>query len=105
MPLDEAARRVPTSPLQLAEAIERYRAAGCAALASPLTDWYQVHLTFADYPSAARTFRAYLLPVLQDAAFGAWWFVRPSPYPLVALPDPLRDVAHREAGGRRVGAP
>ncbi|MER5201371.1 thiopeptide-type bacteriocin biosynthesis protein [Streptomyces sp. NPDC002755] len=79
-PLDEAARQVPTSPLHLAEAIERYRAAGRAALGPPPTGWYQARVSFADYPSAAATFRANLLPTLQSTSVGSWWFVRKYPY-------------------------
>ncbi|MEU3982039.1 thiopeptide-type bacteriocin biosynthesis protein [Streptomyces sp. NPDC026672] len=73
------ALRVPTSPLQLAEAVERYRAAGRAAIDPLPTGWYQVYVAFADYPSAAPAFRTCLLPTLQSAAVGAWWFVRKYP--------------------------
>ncbi|MER7497021.1 thiopeptide-type bacteriocin biosynthesis protein [Streptomyces pharetrae] len=79
MPIEQAAQQVPTSANQLAEAVERYRAAGRAALEHPAAEWYQVYITFADYPSAARAFRAYLLPALQDEAVGAWWFLRKYP--------------------------
>ncbi|MFI2764296.1 thiopeptide-type bacteriocin biosynthesis protein [Streptomyces echinatus] len=79
VPLEKAAQRVPTSALRLAEAVERYRAAGRAALDHPTAGWYQTHITFADYSSAARAFRAYLLPAMQSEAVGAWWFLRKHP--------------------------
>ncbi|MET8453358.1 thiopeptide-type bacteriocin biosynthesis protein [Streptomyces sp. NPDC005209] len=78
-PIEQAAQRVPTSPGQLAEAVERYRAAGRAALEHTTVGWYQAYITFADYPTAARAFRTYLLPALQDEAVGGWWFLRKYP--------------------------
>ncbi|WP_435271180.1 hypothetical protein [Streptomyces sp. 1222.5] len=79
VPIEQAARRVPTSPAHLAEAVERYRSAGRATLEHRTAGWYQVYVTFADYPSAARAFRAYLLPALQSEAVGGWWFLRKQP--------------------------
>ncbi|MCF3137451.1 thiopeptide-type bacteriocin biosynthesis protein [Streptomyces olivochromogenes] len=78
-PIEQAARRVPTSPGQLAEAVERYRAAGRTALEHPTAGWYQAYVTFADYPTAARAFRAHLQPALHSKAVGAWWFLRKYP--------------------------
>jgi thiopeptide-type bacteriocin biosynthesis protein len=79
VPIDEAARRVPTSVAHLADAVERYTAAGRAALEAGSVGWYQVYITFADYSSAARAVRAYLLPSLQGETVGAWWFLRKYP--------------------------
>ncbi|WP_433456525.1 thiopeptide-type bacteriocin biosynthesis protein (plasmid) [Streptomyces sp. CA-142005] len=80
IPIEEAARQAPTSPARLAEAVERYRAAGRSALEPPPSGWYQAYVSFADYPSAARTFRTYLLPTLSNDETGAWWFVRKYPF-------------------------
>jgi thiopeptide-type bacteriocin biosynthesis protein len=71
----EAAGRACTSPARLTDAAERYRAAGRAAIAPTTADWHQVNIEFADYPTAERTFRAYLLPTLRTGPIGAWWFV------------------------------
>ncbi|BCM65683.1 conserved hypothetical protein [Streptomyces sp. EAS-AB2608] len=79
MPIEQAAQRVSMSAPLLAEAVERYRAAGRAALEHTTAGWYQTYVTFADYPSAARAFRVYLLPAMQGEAVGAWWFVRKYP--------------------------
>ncbi|CAM5713118.1 thiopeptide-type bacteriocin biosynthesis protein [Streptomyces aurantiogriseus] len=78
-PLTEAAGRAQTSPERLAEATERYRAAGRAALDLQPAGWYQVNIEFTDYPTAERTFSAYLLPALRNGLIGAWWFVRKYP--------------------------
>ncbi len=77
-PLDEAAGEVRTSPARLADAVERYRAAGRAALTTSPAGWHQVNIEFADYPTAERAFRAYILPVLRTGPVGTWWFVRKS---------------------------
>lgn len=78
-PLTEAAGRAQSSPEHLAEATERYRAAGRAALDLQPASWHQVNIEFTDYPTAERTFRAYLLPALRTGLIGAWWFVRKHP--------------------------
>jgi thiopeptide-type bacteriocin biosynthesis protein len=75
-PLTEAAGRAQTSPEHLAEATERYRDAGRSALDPQLSGWHQVNIEFTDYPTAERTFGAYLLPALRTGPIGAWWFVR-----------------------------
>jgi thiopeptide-type bacteriocin biosynthesis protein len=80
MPIEAAARRAETSPARLAEAVERYRTAGQAALHQQSAGWYQVYVKFADYPTAARAFRAYLLPALGEETVGPWWFLRKHPY-------------------------
>ncbi|CAL9554821.1 hypothetical protein SUDANB13_04514 [Streptomyces sp. enrichment culture] len=80
IPIEAAARRAQTSPARLAEAVERYRNAGQTALQQQSAGWYQVYVMFADYPTAARAFRAYLLPALQEETVGPWWFLRKHPY-------------------------
>ncbi|MEW2248607.1 thiopeptide-type bacteriocin biosynthesis protein [Streptomyces sp. NPDC006975] len=80
MPIEAAARCAQTSPARLAEAVERYRNAGQTALQQQSAGWYQVYVKFADYPTAARAFRAYLLPALQEETVGPWWFLRKHPY-------------------------
>ncbi|WP_324787039.1 thiopeptide-type bacteriocin biosynthesis protein [Streptomyces sp. H51] len=79
IPIEQASRRAQMPPARLAEAVERYRAAGRAALECQLTGWYQAYITFKHYPSAARAFRAHLLPALQGEAVGRWWFLRKYP--------------------------
>ncbi|MCF1595756.1 thiopeptide-type bacteriocin biosynthesis protein [Streptomyces muensis] len=96
-PIEQAANRVRTSPARLTDALERYRAAGRAALTTPPAEWHQVNIEFADYPTAEHAFRAYLLPYLHTEAVGAWWFVRK--YPCWRLrvrpaPDTEDTIAH-----------
>jgi thiopeptide-type bacteriocin biosynthesis protein len=79
-PLEEAARRTGTTSAYLAENVERYRAAGRAALETCPRGWHQVSVQFADYPTAPGAFRAYLLPALRTGPVGAWWFVRKHPH-------------------------
>ncbi|MEV7394069.1 thiopeptide-type bacteriocin biosynthesis protein [Streptomyces sp. NPDC091215] len=100
MPVEEAARHVPAPPALLADAVQRYQAAGHAALAHPATGWYQAYVTFADYPSAARTFRTYLLPALNEGEVSAWWFVRK--YPCWRLRVQPAPAAHMEDAIGRV---
>lgn len=78
-PIEEAARQARTPPGRLADAVERYRAAGRAALDTCPVDWHQVYIQFADYATAERAFRAYLIPSLSVAPVGAWWFLRKYP--------------------------
>jgi len=78
-PIEEAARQAGTPPARLAEAVERYRAAGRAALDTRTTGWYQTYITFADYRTAEDAFRTHLLPALRSEPVGAWWFVRKHP--------------------------
>lgn len=80
VPIEAAARRAETSPARLAEAVERYRTAGQAALHQQSAGWYQVYVKFADYSTAARAFRVYLLPALGEETVGPWWFLRKHPY-------------------------
>ncbi|MFE1768214.1 thiopeptide-type bacteriocin biosynthesis protein [Streptomyces angustmyceticus] len=81
--IEDAARSAGTSPARLAEAVERYQAAGRAALDARPAGRRQVNIRFADYPGAERAFRAYLMPALRTGPIGAWWFVRK--YPLWRL--------------------
>lgn len=78
-PIETVATRARTSFARLADAAQRYRAAGRAALDSRPTGWHQVNIEFADYLTAERAFRAYLLPTLRTGPVGAWWFVRKYP--------------------------
>ncbi|MEU1180681.1 thiopeptide-type bacteriocin biosynthesis protein [Streptomyces sp. NPDC005820] len=77
--IEEAASHARTSPGRLADAVERYRAAGRAALDVSSTDWHQVYIEFADYPTAEPAFRAYLLPSMRGEPIGQWWFLRKHP--------------------------
>lgn len=78
--LEEAARGAGVSAADLAERLDRYRAAGRAALEARPSGWHQVNVRFADYPTAAFTFRDGLLPALQAGPIGRWWFVRKHPH-------------------------
>ncbi|WP_369165031.1 thiopeptide-type bacteriocin biosynthesis protein [Streptomyces sp. AFD10] len=78
--LAETAHAAGTGAAQLSEAIERYKEAGRAALDAEPPGWHQVNIRFADYPSADRTFRAYLMPALREGPVGIWWFVRKHPH-------------------------
>ncbi|MER5210942.1 thiopeptide-type bacteriocin biosynthesis protein [Streptomyces sp. NPDC002838] len=79
-PVEEAARAAGTEPAALSEAIERYQAAGRAALDAEPSGWHQANIRFADYPTAARAFRTYLAPALRGGPVGTWWFVRKHPH-------------------------
>ncbi|MER0445703.1 thiopeptide-type bacteriocin biosynthesis protein [Streptomyces sp. Edi4] len=78
--VEAAARATSIAPDHLAEAIERYRAAGRAALDAQPSGWHQVNIRFADYPTSERAFRAYLAPALRAGPVGTWWFVRKHPH-------------------------
>lgn len=99
-PVEEAARATDTEPAALSEAIVRYRTAGRAALDTEPSGWHQTNIRFADYPTAARTFRAYLAPALHSGPVSTWWFVRKYPHwrlrycpaPDVAPGDAVRHI-------------
>jgi thiopeptide-type bacteriocin biosynthesis protein len=95
-PIEQAASHARTSPGRLADAVERYRAAGRAALDTSSTDWHQAYIQFADYPTAEQAFRAYLLPSLSGAPVGAWWFLRKYPCWRLRL-QPSPDVPVEDA--------
>lgn len=84
-PLQAAAAQAPTKQVELAEAVECYRAAGFAALRSRLDarDWLQVHVEFADWAAAERIAAAHVGPALAAAetagTIASWWFTRKSP--------------------------
>lgn len=77
--VEDAARSAGTSPARLAESIERYRAAGRAALDVHSAGWHQLNIQFSDYSIAERTFRSCLVPALRNGSAGSWWFVRKYP--------------------------
>ncbi|POX43362.1 bacteriocin biosynthesis protein [Streptomyces sp. Ru73] len=77
--IEDAARSAGTSPARLAESIERYRAAGRAALDVRSVGWHQLNIQFTDYSTAERTFRSCLVPALRNGSVGSWWFVRKYP--------------------------
>ncbi|MET9293061.1 thiopeptide-type bacteriocin biosynthesis protein [Streptomyces sp. NPDC003077] len=79
IPIETAAKSTGTSTAWLTRAVERYRAAGRATLDAHLTGWHQMHIQFSHYPTAARVFRAHLLPALGTNSIGTWWFVRKYP--------------------------
>ncbi|WP_245654264.1 thiopeptide-type bacteriocin biosynthesis protein [Streptomyces violens] len=77
--VEDDARFAGTSPARLAESIERYRAAGRAALDVHSVGWHQLNIRFTDYSTAERTFRSCLVPALRDGSIDTWWFVRKYP--------------------------
>ncbi|MFF7156955.1 thiopeptide-type bacteriocin biosynthesis protein [Streptomyces sp. NPDC008139] len=79
-PVEEAARAADTTLAHLSEAVQRYRAAGRAALDAQPSGWHQVNIHFADYPTAHRAFHTHLTPALRTGPVGAWWFVRKHPH-------------------------
>ncbi|WP_145503290.1 thiopeptide-type bacteriocin biosynthesis protein [Streptomyces sp. CFMR 7] len=79
-PVEDAARAAGISALKLAEAVERYEAAGRATLDTAPVGWQQVNIRFEDYKQAQRAFRAYLEPALRAWPVGRWWFLRKAPY-------------------------
>ncbi|WNI21602.1 thiopeptide-type bacteriocin biosynthesis protein [Streptomyces sp. ITFR-16] len=96
--VEDAARAADVPAAQLAEAVERYQAAGRAALEGTTRGWHQVNIFFVDYERAERAFRAYFLPRLRTGGpVGQWWFVRKAPHwRLRCHPAPgatARDVA------------
>ncbi|MDX2875903.1 bacteriocin biosynthesis protein [Streptomyces ipomoeae] len=81
------------SSSRLADAVERYLSAGRVALDTHSDGWHQVNIEFADYPTAADAFRAYLLPALRGAPVGEWWFLRKHPcWRLRVRPSPDTSV-------------
>ncbi|GAA4101148.1 thiopeptide-type bacteriocin biosynthesis protein [Actinomadura miaoliensis] len=93
--LEEAADRIGMQPVDLADAVEVYQAAGHAALQSQLASraWYQTRIQFARWDSAehiAATHLASGLDELQEAQLAtAWWFIRKAPcWRLRVLPAP-----------------
>ncbi len=79
-PIEEVARSAGTVPAHLADAIDRYRAAGRAALDARPSGWHQVDIRFTDYPAAERVFRTCVSPALRTGPVGPWWFVRKHPH-------------------------
>ncbi|WP_308407952.1 thiopeptide-type bacteriocin biosynthesis protein [Streptomyces mayonensis] len=79
-PLQDSARHAGVTAAFLRSAIDRYRAAGRAALDIEPTRWQQAEIRFADYPTAHRSFRSHLLPALQAGPVASWWFVRKNPH-------------------------
>ncbi|MFE9402355.1 hypothetical protein ACFYNY_11315 [Streptomyces sp. NPDC006530] len=59
-----AACAADTSAPQSSEAIERCKDAGPTTPDADLCGWHRVEIRFADYPTAHRTFRAYLAHAL-----------------------------------------
>ncbi|NJP65345.1 bacteriocin biosynthesis protein [Streptomyces sp. ventii] len=78
--VEEAARTAGTQAAALSEAIERYRAAGRAALDAEPSAWHQANIRFRDYASGDQVFRSYLAPALHGGPVGTWWFVRKHPH-------------------------
>ncbi|MEW2195146.1 thiopeptide-type bacteriocin biosynthesis protein [Streptomyces microflavus] len=79
-PVEDAARAAGIRAPQLAEAVERYQAAGRSTLETEPNGWQQVNIRFVDYEQAQRAFRAYIAPALRTGPIGTWWFVRKAPY-------------------------
>jgi thiopeptide-type bacteriocin biosynthesis protein len=72
-------------PADLAEAVEVYQAAGCAALEAQARarGWHQVRIEFADWDTAEQAAADYLGPQLWQAEtagiISLWWFIRKAP--------------------------
>ncbi|MFE2179057.1 thiopeptide-type bacteriocin biosynthesis protein [Streptomyces sp. NPDC059455] len=85
VPLDQVAAQVPTTPADLDDAIEVYRAAGRAALEAQAQErgWFQVRVQFTDWHTAERSAAAHLSPRLREAQEAGtltdWWFLRKHP--------------------------
>ncbi|PZG18046.1 thiopeptide-type bacteriocin biosynthesis protein [Nonomuraea aridisoli] len=82
--VDAAAAAIGVDVDDLAEAARVYQAAGLAALERRAeADWYQVRVTFADWPSAETIGAERLGPLLDDlqqgGALAGWWFLRKYP--------------------------
>jgi thiopeptide-type bacteriocin biosynthesis protein len=104
-PVTETAARIGWSPERLGAAVELYCTAGRAALdvQPEPSEWLQVNIEFADYATAGRAFRAYLLPSLLAATAGGvaagWWFVCKYPcWRLRVTPREGVDVADMAKG-------
>ncbi|NBE51188.1 thiopeptide-type bacteriocin biosynthesis protein [Streptomyces boluensis] len=78
--IEGAAGSAGTTAPRLADAIERYRAAGRAELDAEPSGWHQVDIRFADHEHAEQAFRAHLAPALRAEPIGLWWFVRKAPH-------------------------
>lgn len=90
--LPEAASRIPMTPVDLADAIEVYRAAGAAALNHQASGrgWHQVRLQFPDPHTAEQVVATHLRPALLHAEaaglVSSWWFIRKAQWRLRCLP-------------------
>ncbi|WP_326687245.1 MULTISPECIES: thiopeptide-type bacteriocin biosynthesis protein [unclassified Streptomyces] len=84
-PLEAVAHRIGIPPVRLADARDIFQRAGHEALVCPATqtDWWQVHIEFADWGSAERTVATHLVPLLaageENGAATEWWFTRKYP--------------------------
>lgn len=83
-PLNQAAADLGMEPVDLADAVALYRAAGHAALtAQAEEDWFQVRVQFPDWDTAEQTAAEHLAPafrhVQDDGILGGWWFIRKAP--------------------------
>lgn len=83
-PLTTAAATAHVDPLDLADAVSTYHAAGQAALQqSADSNWYQVRIEFPDWDTAETAVATHLGPRLDQlrdqGATGEWWFLRKHP--------------------------
>lgn len=84
-PLDQAASYTSMNPVDLADAIETYHAAGQAALQAHAAcrDWFAVRIQPTDWNTAEHAAATHLGPQLQHAQntgmLAAWWFIRKHP--------------------------
>ncbi|WP_329361943.1 thiopeptide-type bacteriocin biosynthesis protein [Streptomyces sp. NBC_00669] len=95
-PIEDAARHADIPTTHLAENLERYRAAGRAALETHPRGWHQLNIQFTRYPTAAASFHAHLLPALTTAPVSSWWFLRKHPQWRLRV-HPAADAATEDA--------
>jgi thiopeptide-type bacteriocin biosynthesis protein len=84
MDLNAAAMRSDMDPVDLAEALQVYQAAGLTALERRAEeDWYQLRIQFADWEAAESVGAEQLGPCLDQlqasGALAGWWFLRKHP--------------------------
>lgn len=85
LPIPDAARQHNMHPADLTDAVAVYDQAGCDALArhTAAVRWRQINLHFTNWTTAAPTFTAHVLPLLDQAdaegAIDGWWYTRKHP--------------------------
>jgi thiopeptide-type bacteriocin biosynthesis protein len=102
-PLEQIAAHAGMNPVDLADAVEVFHAAGQSALQAHATsrDWFAVRIQPTDWDTAEHTATTRLAPQLQQAQdkglLAAWWFVRKHPcWRLRLYPGPATTVAELE---------
>lgn len=81
--VDTAAAEIGVDPVNLADAVRTYRAAGVAALQHHYEGaWFHALVAVPDWANAEATFAAQIAPRLDQIGDGqpTWWFLRKHPY-------------------------